>query len=229
MSDSPKSPWTSLEVVKLAISLLTPIVIFVLGYQVNQSFRAADQARAEALLEAQRVQKQLDEEKQLARAREDALGSYSRLIYERRVRAELLASSLNRHARGPTSESKQELVERKRAYDEAYANWNANTLANLLLVRQIVSPANYSTFEGLVEFRLSRTFATLDACLTSAYDMAIRARDPRPTLKACEAPQLIQRSLDCGYAIIDELFKMSSSLARVNASTTVVDRECPKQ
>jgi hypothetical protein len=80
-----------------------------------------------------------------------------------------------------------------------------------------------------VEFRLSRTFSSLDACPTSAYDMAIRARDPRPTLKSCEAHTLIQRSLDCGYAIIDELFKMSSSLAKVSTSTIVVDRECPKQ
>jgi hypothetical protein len=229
VSEQNRSPWNTLEAAKLVVSLLTPILLFVLGYQVNQSFRAADQAHADATLEAQRAQKQLDEARELALAREAALNSYSKLIYERRVRSELLASALKRHARGPTPDSKQELVERKRAYDEAYAVWNANVLTNLLLVRKIVDPANYSTFEGLVEFRLSRTFATLDSCLTDAYDLAVRSRDPRPTLKSCDASKLIQRTLDCGYAITEELFKMSSAHASVTASTEIVDTECPEQ
>lgn len=229
MSDPPKSAWNSLEVTKLILGLVTPILILTLGYQINQSFRAADEARAEATREAQRVQKELEEARRLAHTRETALANYSRLIYGRRVRSELLASSLNRHAKNPIAESKQELLERKRAYDETYADWNANTRANLLLVRTIVDPKNYSAFENLVEFRLSKTFSSIDACLTSAYDTAIRAGDPRPTLVACDAPKLIQRALDCGYAVIDELFKLSSSLASVKSSTSVVEQECPTQ
>ncbi len=229
MREPLKSPWNSLEIVKLIFGLLTPILILILGYQVNQSLKAADEARAEAMREAQRIQKELDESRQLARTRETALANYSRLIYGRRVRSELLASSLNRHAKQPVVESKQELIERKRAYDDAYADWNANTRANLLLVRAIVDPKNYSNFENLVEFRLSKTFSSLDACLTKGYDIAIRAGDPRPILTACDAPKLIQRSLDCGYAVIDELYKVSSLQANISSAASIIEKECPTE
>ena len=226
MVEPKRNPWNSLEIAKLVVSLLTPLLLFFLGYQVNQAFREADQARADAQLEAQRAQKELDDAKRVSAAREAALQSYAKLIYERRVRAELLASSLVRHARSPTADSRTELIERKRQYDEAYASWNAHLLANLLLVRQIVDPGAYTYFEQLVEFRLSKLMSELDQCLTTAYDVAIRSQDPRPTLATCEPRKLLDQTLDCGYTIVDELYKISGSISTVPSSTKAVEAMC---
>jgi hypothetical protein len=228
MDNEAKNPWNSLEIAKLIVGLLTPLFVFVLGYQVNSSFRAADTRRAEALEQNQKLQRELEESKQLAQTRQAAVANFSRFIYERRVRSELLHSALRRHAESPTEDSRRELLERKRLYDEAYVNWNASHQANLLLVRQILGSASYSSFEGMVESRLvSQTFSPLDQCLTQAYDLAIRGEDPRPILKACEAKALIQRSLDCGYAITDELFKISGSSERTEGSVSTLDSRCP--
>jgi hypothetical protein len=226
MTEPKKSPWNSLEVAKLLASLLTPLLLFFLGYQVNQAFREADQARADAQLTAQRAQKQADDARQVSLAREAALQGYSKLIYERRVRAELLASSLGRHAQAPSADSRAELIERKRRYDEAYVNWNTHLLANLLLVRQIVEPGTYSKFEQLVEFRLSKVLSDLDRCLTVAYDIAVRSGDPRPAMERCESRKLLERTLDCGYAIVDELYKVSGNSSIVPSSTKVVEEKC---
>jgi F0F1-type ATP synthase membrane subunit b/b' len=49
-----------------------------------------------------------------AESRRAAVQNLSRYMYERRARAEMLASSLRRNA------SKDEMKERKRLYDEAY-------------------------------------------------------------------------------------------------------------
>lgn len=228
MSDERKSPWNSLEVAKLIVGLLIPLVIFVLGYQVNRSFRAADEARSEAAVKAQQLQKELEDAKRGAETRQLAVGNFSRFIYERRVRSELLLSSLRRHSANPVAESKQELLERKRLYDDAYVAWNANHQANLLLVRQVLGSAMYSNFEALVEFRLAaKTFAPLDGCLTQAYDLAVRGKDPRSLLDECNAKELVQRALDCGYAITDELYKLSAGGSNAGASASIVDSRCP--
>jgi hypothetical protein len=227
MNDPKRTPWNSLEAAKLLVGLLTPLLLFWLGHQVNQSFRVADQARADALQAAQQAQRTLDEERRHASDRHEALMAYSRLIYERRVRSELLASSLSRHMKGPTPDSKQELIERKRSYDQTYAAWNAQALSNLLLVRRVVDPARYSAFENLVEFRLARTFSKLDACLTTAYDFAIRSEDPGPTLADCDVPGLLQTLLDCGYTIVEELSRISSALTTAAPATERVESACP--
>ncbi len=219
MNSESKSPWNSLEVAKLIVGLLMPLALAVIGYYVNNAFRLADEAK-----------KELEETKQLAQTRQAAVGNFSRFIYERRTRSELLHSSLRRHANAPTADSRKELIERKRLYDEAYVNWNANHQANLLLVRQILGSTSYSDFEGMVEFRLvAKTFSPIDGCLTQAYDLAIRGSDPRPTLKECHATELIQRALDCGYAITDELFKLSGPAGKAKESASIVDARCPKQ
>ncbi len=81
----------------------------------------------------------------------------------------------------------------------------------------------------MVEFRLvGQTFSPLDGCLTRAYDASIRNKDPRPILKECNASELIQRALDCGYAITDELFKLSSPSGQSQESLSIVDSRCPK-
>ena len=155
------------------------------GYLVNDSFRDADEGRAQALRKAETVQRELDLSKSVAATRQAAVGSLSRYIYERRVRAEMLLSGLRRHAKSPSDESRKEVMERKRLYDDAYVSWNANHQANLLLIRQVLGSSTYSEFEGLLEFRLvSQVFSPLDKCLTEAYDLAIRKQDPRSLLES---------------------------------------------
>ena len=228
-ADPPKSPWNSLEIAKLLASLLTPVLVVMLGFQINQSFREADAAREQAAQAAQRAQKELEDGRLQSQARQAAVTNFSRFIYERRARSELLASALKRHAENPTEDSKKEVLDRKRLYDDAYFNWNASHQANLLLVRQVLGSDRYSAFEGMVEFRLvGQTFSPLDSCLTRAYDVAIRSKDPRPILKECNASELIQRALDCGYAITDELFKLSSPSGPIQESLSIIESRCPK-
>jgi hypothetical protein len=187
------SPWNSLEVTKVVLGALTPILLFLLGYTVNESIRSHERAAAEA-----------ESRQTRAEAREIAVQSLSRFIYGRRARAEMLASALRRNA------SLDEITERKRLYDEAYVTWNTNHQANLLLVRQLLGDRQYSDFESLMEFHLVRDiFAPLDRCLTTAYDQRVAGRPATATLDQCSAALLLQRALDCGYAMTDELFKLS--------------------
>ena len=223
-----KSPWNSLEKAKLVVGLLVPVTLAGVGYFINLTFRSADEARAEALRNSERVSKEIADARLLAQTRQTAVGNFSRFIYERRTRSELLLSALKRHAQAPTEDSKKEILDRKRLYDESYVNWNVNHQANLLLVRQILGASSYSNFEGMVEFRLvAKTFAPLDSCLTQAYDQAIRGTDPSPSLKECHAADLVQRALDCGYAITDELFKLSVPNSKAKEAESIVENRCP--
>lgn len=208
---------------------MTPVLVVVLSFQINRYFREADAAREQAAQVAQREQKEIEDRRLQSQARQAAVTTFSRFIYERRARSELLASALKRHAESPTEDSKKEVLDRKRLYDDAYFNWNASHQANLLLVRQVLGSNRYSEFEGMVEFRLvGQTFSPLDGCLTRAYDASIRNKDPRPILKECKASELIQRALDCSYAITDELFKLSNPSGLSQESLSIVDSRCPK-
>jgi hypothetical protein len=118
----------------------------------------------------------------------------------------MLASSMRRKA------SLDELRERKRLYDDAYAVWNTNHQANLFLVREVLQASDYSDFESDVENRLvGEIFRPLDSCLTRAYDARMAEQDPNPILQACSVSDLIQQALDCGYALTNELYKLSSA------------------
>jgi len=230
MNADGKSTWNSLEIAKLVVGMLTPILVFILGYQVNRSFREADVARIAAAEKSQQLQKELDSARRTAETRQTAVSNFSKFIYERRVRSELLLSALQRHSTNPVEQSLKEIVERKRLYDDAYVLWNANHQANLLLIRQLLGSQTYSDFEGMVEFRLVKnTFTPLDSCLTQAYDLAVRGKDPRQLLKSCRATELIQRSLDCGYAITDELYKLSGAGEHADSAVSIVGSRCPEQ
>lgn len=217
MSDKEKGLWNSLEVVKLSVGLLIPLLLFWIGYMVNDSLRRVEAGR-----------KQLETQRQLSETRRAAIQALSRFIYERRVRSELLASALLRNAEKPVKTSTDELVRRKQLYDEAYVSWNTNHQANLFLVRLVLGASEYSEFESMVEFRLvKQVFAPLDACLTRAYDRAIRGEDPRAEIESCRASELLQRALDCGYAITDELFKLADAAGSALRAGSIVNERCP--
>ena len=202
-----KEPWNSLEITKVVVGTLTPVLIFILGYAVNESIRSRERAMNE-----------IESRRQRSEAREAAVQNLSRFIYERRARAEMLLSAFRRNA------SLNEIIERKKLYDEAYVRWNTNHQANLLLVRQVLRDRQYSEFESLVEFLLvKQIFAPLDTCLTTAFDQRAHGSAVIKTLEDCSATALVQRALDCGYALTDELFKLSGE--EPDSSTRNVARE----
>ena len=213
--------WNSLEITKLLAEALLPIVLLIVGNQFNQSVREAE---AEA--------RKTEAARAAAAARQTAVESMSRFIYDRQARAALVVSSLLRNS------PLDELRERKKNYDETYIAWNANQQSNLLAVRQLLGESrSYTPFEELMENRLANgILAPLDACLTAAYDQRLQARDPLPILDQCNvsgrrvpAKALLQAALDCGYTFTDELFKLSErpTDARSQANATVeITRRC---
>jgi hypothetical protein len=189
-----RSKWTSLEVVKLGVAILTPVLLFWLGVVVSNSAQEID-----------RVFKALEKEKEQVSINQIAIQNFSKAIYERRARAELLSSSIIRNV------SIEEIKYRKRLYDEAYFNWNANHQSNLLLVRKVLGNKEYSEFESMIEFHLvTKIFAPLDRCLTKAYDFRIQeGKSGKAIYRNCKGKVLLQQALDCGYALTDELYKLT--------------------
>lgn len=182
--------WSWLEVSKLFIALLTPLAVFYLSFT---------------------TQNVVDERKAVS-FRQEVVQALARDIYYRRVRSELLASSLRRHSVDPTEKSMSELIERKKAYDEAYVNWGTSIQSNLLGVRQLLAADAYSDLEDTIEARLvGKGFSPLDRCLTQAYDEAIRSKNPNTTLDMCQVSDILQFILDCAYAITDELFNVTDT------------------
>ena len=186
--------WNSLEVVKLLVAAATPICLFWLANNVNDSFLEAERDRVR-------------QENQHA-----AVQELSTFIYERYSRSALLLSAIRRHSRSPVGESMREVVERKRAYDEAYFRWNSHLQSNLFLVRKVLDSSRHTLFEEFVEDRLVKNiFSPIDRCLTNAYDLVIRGRDPTSLLADCNASELIQRALNCGYGITDDLYRLGAN------------------
>jgi len=149
--------------------------------------------------------KEIEQTKEEQRNNQLAVQNLAKRIYERRSRAELLASSLKRDV------SEDEIIKRKSQYDEAYFKWNRDHQANLLLVRTVLGEKQYSDFEAMIEFHLvGKVFAPLDSCLTKAYDKRIKTGGgAKEILSSCNSKTLLQQALDCGYALTDELFKLT--------------------
>jgi hypothetical protein len=197
-----KSLWNSLEIAKIIASLITPLAVVMIGYMISNSSKELDERRAQQIRDAETI-----------RVRQSAVIELSRFIYNRRARAELLASGLRRHVSEPSDESKKEIIERKRDYDIVYADWNTNSQAILLRVRATLSSPSYSFLEHVIERRLiGQAFAPLDGCLTRAYDLTVRGGDPRSGMQECKANDLIQRILDCGYTITNSLYLAASTV-----------------
>ncbi|WP_299675391.1 hypothetical protein [uncultured Roseobacter sp.] len=181
--------WTWLEVTKIGLGVLTPLTLVCISFLIDNSLRSGEAARQ----------------------REKAILEFSEDIYARRVRAELLASGLRRHAQDPSEQSMSEVIDRKTAYDAAYADWNRRNQSNLLIIRRVLAAEVYTNLEATIEFFLvGRGFAPLDACLTNAYDEAIRGRDPQGVMDNCDVRSLLSYVLNCGYALTDELYTASA-------------------
>jgi hypothetical protein len=205
-----------------------PLTLLVLGFVLSGILgtifsqwlsRQQKQIEEEASIRQKELEKaRLDEE-----ARKIAIQNLSRFIYERRARAEMLASSIRRNA------DIDETRERKKLYDEAYVKWNANHQANLFLVRDVIREEEYSFFESIIEFTLvGKIFSPLDGCLTASYDTKLRGEDAVVAMTACKARVHIQQALDCGYAITNELYKISTSATDQARAANEISRRCPE-
>jgi len=136
-------------------------------------------------------------------ARRKSVEALANLIYDRRTRAGMVVSSLRRNAPA------DEIQFRKRAYDEAYVDWNKNILLNLFVIREVGGEFKFAVLEKSFEDDLVAAMADIDRCLTKAYDRKLAGEDATPVLDACRMAQLHQFVLDCGATFTDELYKLT--------------------
>ena len=136
-------------------------------------------------------------------SRRKSVETLAHLIYDRRTRAGMVVSSLRRNA------LPEEIQYRKRAYDEAYVDWNKNILLNLFAIREVAGDLKFTTLVKAFEDELVASMADVDRCLTKAYDAKLAGQDPAPLLDACRMAMMHQFVLDCGATFTDELYKLT--------------------
>lgn len=125
------------------------------------------------------------------------------LVYERRTRAGLVMWAVKRNA------EIDELRYRKRAYDEAFVNWNKRIQYNIAMIRDISGQSGVTRIETQLQEMLVPALADLDACLTKAYDARVTGADGKPYLEACRVADLYQFTLDCAATITNELDRLT--------------------
>lgn len=136
-------------------------------------------------------------------SRRQSIESIVHLVYERRTRAGMVASSLRRDA------DLDEVRYRKRAYDEAYVEWNKSIMQNIFAIREVTGVVTLSKLEKHLEDGLIAAMADVDRCITKAYDARLAGQDPKSALTACGMAELHQFTLDCGATFTNELYKLS--------------------
>jgi hypothetical protein len=136
-------------------------------------------------------------------ARKQSIEGLVHLVYERRTRAGMVASALRRNA------DVDEVRFRKRAYDEAFVDWNKNIMQNIFAIREVTGELMLSTLEGYFQDNLVAAMSDVDKCLTKAYDARISGADPVPVLEGCNMAPLHQFVLDCGATFTNELYKQT--------------------
>jgi hypothetical protein len=136
-------------------------------------------------------------------ARRKSVETLAHLIYDRRTRAGMVVSSLRCGA--PI----EEIQYRKRAYDEAYVDWNKNILLNLFAIREVAGDLKFATLVKAFEDELVASMADVDRCLTQAYDRQLKGEDATSLLEACHMATMHQFVLDCGATFTDELYKLT--------------------
>ena len=136
-------------------------------------------------------------------ARRQSIESLVHLVYERRTRAGMVSSALRRGA------DIDEIRFRKRAYDEAYVEWNKNIMQNIFAIREVTGEHMISSLEKDFEDGLVASMSDVDRCLTKAYDARIGTLDPKPILDQCHMADLHQFVLDCGATFTNELYKLT--------------------
>lgn len=135
--------------------------------------------------------------------RRKSVETLAHLIYDRRTRAGMVVSSMRRNA------PLEEIQFRKRAYDEAYVDWNKNILLNLFAIREVAGDLKFAVLVKSFEDELVASMADVDRCLTQAYDRKLAGEDVAPLLEGCHMATMHQFVLDCGATFTDELYKLT--------------------
>ena len=117
--------------------------------------------------------------------------------------AGMVASALRRGA------DIEEVKYRKRAYDEAYVDWNKSIMQNIFAIREVTGEYFLSKLEGHFQDGLVAAMADVDRCLTKAYDARPAEQDPHPVLEQCRMPVMHQFVLDCGATFTNEIYKLT--------------------
>lgn len=88
----------------------------------------------------------------------------------------------------------------------------------------------YTQFEEYLQKALVvGLFAMLDACLTDAYDQAIKrpGRQPLETLEDCQAGPRFKLLNTCGYTITEQLHLLTYNPERITAALAAIEKSCP--
>ena len=136
-------------------------------------------------------------------SRRHAVQTLADIIYERQTRARLVLSSVRRGA------DVEEVRARKRAYDDAFVEWNKKVQGGVLAVREAMNASDTTVFETLVQTLLVPAMAEMDGCTTRVYDLRIAGKELTTELDNCQRQDLNHYILDCGGAITDELFRFT--------------------
>lgn len=131
----------------------------------------------------------------LEQARMEALSAVNALIdsaSKRRVYGALLASGMKRGI------SSRTLQERKAKYDEAYVSWNMKLTSTVSILRYHLGSNSENIYEDTLNDYFFPWFATVDMCLTDAFDSYLqegsdflKSRDRASmVLERCRSPQV---------------------------------------
>lgn len=138
-----------------------------------------------------------------ALTRRTSINGLSTLLYDRRAKGGMVVSTLRRNG------EIDELRVRKRAYDEAYLDWNKNLRPNLFAIREVMGEVAFSGLEQDFEKYLVEPLSKIDGCVTRAYDLKIAGQDALAELETCKMATLYQLVLDCGASFTNELSKLT--------------------
>ena len=139
----------------------------------------------------------------VAQTQRTSINGLSTLLYDRRAKAGMVASSLRRNG------ELDELKLRKRSYDEAYVEWNKSLRPNLFAIREVMGEQAYTELEQDFEKYVIDPLSKMDGCITRAYDAKITGQDALKELEVCKMAQLYQLTLDCGASFTNELYKLT--------------------
>lgn len=132
--------------------------------------------------------------------------------------------------------SKYEVRRQKRAYDDAFIKWRTDNPAVLLLIKDLLNPAEYQRFRQSVISKLhTGAIAPVRECLQKAYASAAHPEQAAEILEACDIRGRLQIINRCANAIAEQLHELTAEVAGVGAKTNAdrrteleqqVERQC---
>lgn len=147
------------------------------------------------------------------RATDEAFESVRQLteLFYARLTHTMLVISAIRNSAAP-----EEVRDRKREYDAAYAKWNSALLGNLFLLRQITG--DRFLFQWIYEKQLAPLYQNMDLCITHAYFSEQERTRQLPSkkentaykiLNACNIDELTDRSHKCTYEYMNQVYSIA--------------------